>query len=201
MANAYCGFVHGAQRFKERSFIVERLARVGYEHGGYAQRVVHNENRRRRVPGRVAASFESVADSAVGERRGIGLLLYEQFARELFDYSAFAVVFYERVVFFGRSFGQWLEPVGVMSCSHFCGPAFHAFGNLVGNAAVECGAVVYGVGEFVVYVGGKVFEHLLAVEHILSDGLLPGDFTSSGFVWKAFSTTLNLSVDIFCLFL
>ena len=71
------------------------------------------------------------------------------------------------VMFFGRSFGQWLEPVGVMSCSHFCGPAFHAFGNLVGNAAVECGAVVYGVGEFVVHVGGKVFEHLLAVEHIL----------------------------------
>lgn len=47
----------------------------------------------------------------------------------------------------------------------------------------------------------NIFSRLNTYFAKYSDGLLPGDFTSSGFVWKAFSTTLNLSVDIFCLFL
>ena len=57
----------GMQRFQQRGLVVERFARVGDEDGGYAERVVDDEDGRCGVPGRVAAGLEGVANAAVGE--------------------------------------------------------------------------------------------------------------------------------------
>ena len=68
------------------------------------------------IPGAVSASLERIADTAVGEARSVGFLLDEELSGELFDYTSFAVLFDEGIVFFGRAAGQGLEPVSIV-CS------------------------------------------------------------------------------------
>ena len=160
--------VHGVQGSQQRSLIVEGLARVGNEDGGNAERVVNDEDGARGVPGRVAACFERVADTARGETRGVGFLLHQQFARELLYQAALAVVFDECIVLLGRALGQRLEPVGVVGHALLVGPLLHAFGHGVGDGAVEPRTVVDDIDELFVDVARKILIHLLAVEHVFS---------------------------------
>ena len=161
--------VHRVERAQQRRLVVERLAGVGYEDGGYAERVVHDEHGRGGIPGRVAPCLERVAYAAAGEARGVGLLLHEQLARELLYHASLAVVLYEGVVLLGRAFRKRLEPVRVVRGSVLLGPLLHAFGHGVGYRAVEAGPVVNHVYHGLVNRRGQVFVHLGAVEHVLAE--------------------------------
>ncbi len=163
------GDVHRVQGAQQRRLVVERLAGVGYEYCGDTERVVHDEYGRGGVPGGVAARLERVSYAAVGERAGVGFLLHEQLARELFYHSALAVVLYEGVVLLGGALGQRLEPVRVVRHAVLLGPLLHAGGHGVGYGAVEARAVVHHVDERVVDLRRQVLVHLGAVEHVLAE--------------------------------
>ena len=51
-----------------------------------------------------------ITDTAVRERRSIRLLLYQQFACELFHHASLAVMFDESVMLFCRTFGERCKP-------------------------------------------------------------------------------------------
>ena len=154
---------------QQRSLVVERLARVRNEYGGNTQRVVDDEDRAGGVPGRVATSLERVADAAVGETAGIRLLLYQQFAAELLNHAALAVVLDEGIVLLGRAFSQWLEPVRIMGDAHLLCPLLHPRSHGIGYRAVEPRTVVHHVNHLVVNVLGQVLIHLLTVKHVLAE--------------------------------
>src|SRR5690606_108881 len=73
---------------------------------------LHDERRRRRIPGRVPPGLERRAQSTRRERRRIRLALNELLARELDDRPTPLVGSHERVVLLRGLAGQWLEPVG-----------------------------------------------------------------------------------------
>ena len=152
----------------QRCLVVERLARVGDEDGRDTEGVVDDESGRGGIPGRVAAGLECVTQSAVGEARRVGFLLYEQFAAEFLDHAAVAVVLDESVVLLGRSVGQRLEPVRVMRDPFAQGPHPHAGGNVVGDLAVDRYPVVDRVGQGLVGLLGKILTHRFPVEDVLS---------------------------------
>ncbi len=158
-------------RFEQRCLVVERVAGVRYEDGGYAERVAYHECRRRYVPCGVAARLERVAYAAVGEARRVGLLLYEYLARKLLYHAAAAVVLYESVVLFGSAAGKGMEPVSVVRRFHVHGPLSHALGYAVGDVAVERQPFVDGFGERFVDPFGKVFLHPLTIENVDSEQL------------------------------
>ena len=68
----------------------------------------------------------------------------------------------------GGDAGHGLEPVCVVGSPHLLGPLLHAGCNGICNRTVESGAIVDDINEFVIHVGRQIFEHLLAVEHILT---------------------------------
>ena len=162
------GHAEGVERAEQGGLVVEGLARIGDEDGGDAEGVVDDEDGGGGVPGGIAAGLEGVADAAAGERTGVGLLLDEQLAREVFDHAALAVVLHKGVVLLGGTARQGLEPVGVVGDAHLHGPLLHAGGHGIGYGAVEGRAVVDDVGELGVDGGGQVFVHLSAGEHILA---------------------------------
>ena len=133
VADICCSHVYGVQCAKERSLVVERLACVRDEDCGDTQRVIDDEHGRCGIPSRVATGLECVTDTAVRERAGIGLLLYEQLARELLYHATLAVVLNERVVLLGSAFGKGLEPVGVVCHAVLVGPLLDALSHSVGN--------------------------------------------------------------------
>ena len=85
--------VDGTQGLQQRCLIVKGLTRVGYEDGGNHQRVANDEDRRRGIPGRIAACLKGGAYAAGGERRGVRLLLHQRLAGKILYHAALAVIF------------------------------------------------------------------------------------------------------------
>ena len=162
------GAIDGVQRLEQRRLVVESLAGIGDKDGGDAEGVVDHEGRRRGVPGGVATSFEGIADAAVGETGAVGLLLRQQFARELLDdvASRLTGIFDEGVMFLGRALGEWLEPVGVVRGAHVQRPVLHAYSHIVGHFAVERSPVVEHIAERPVGLGREVACHLFSSKNV-----------------------------------
>ena len=173
------GFVHGFDGLLEGRFVVECFTRVGDEHGGDHQRVADDEHGGGGVPCRVAAGLEGGADAARGERRGVGLLLYELLAREFLHEAAFAVVLHEAVVLLCGAFGEGLEPVGAVRHAELHGPLLHAGGHGVCGGQVERGAVVDDVAHLAEDVFRPLVRHFLSVEHVFGEKLA-GTFFAVG---------------------
>ncbi len=162
------GTVNAVERAQQRGLVVERLAGIGNENRGDTKCVAHDECRGGYVPGGISAGLECVSYAAVGEARGVRLLLDEELAVEFLYDAAFAVVLDESVMFLGGCFGQRLEPVGVVACAHVDGPLFHSLGNRFGHFARQSLLVVDCVDEGLEGVGRQVFKHSLAVEHVFA---------------------------------
>ena len=107
--------VHRAQ---QRDLVVERLAGPRRERGRDAQqravRVLEDERRAGRIPGRVAAGLERRADAAGREARGVGLALDQLLAGELRQRRALAGRRVEAVVLLG---GRARSAAGTSACS------------------------------------------------------------------------------------
>ena len=162
-----CRLRDGPDGAEQRRLVVECLARVGDEYGRDTECVVDDEDRRCRIPGRVATRLEGVADAPVGERRSIRFLLDEQFATESLHHAPLAVVFDESIMLLSRPLRERLEPVGVVSCPHVLG--LHALSHRISDAAVEPGPIVDDVDEFRIDLGREVAIHLLAVEYVFAE--------------------------------
>src|SRR5574344_2507759 len=137
-----CSSVYSMQGTEPRCFIVECFTCVSDEHSRNAKSVIHDENRRCRIPCRIAASLEGITDTTAWERRCIRLLLNEQFTGKFLYHTAFAVMLYKGIMLFCSAFSKRLEPVCVMSNPILHSPLFHSCSYLVGNAAVKTGSVV-----------------------------------------------------------
>ena len=87
----------------------------------------------------------------------------------MFDHTALAVVLDEGIVLLCCSAGERLEPVCVVCHAILLSPLLHAVSHGVGDAAVECGAIVDYVYKLVVDVGWQVFVHFGTVENVFSE--------------------------------
>ena len=161
--------VHGGQRAQQRHLVVERLTRIGDEDGGDTERRIDDEGRRSGIPGRIAARLERIADTAVGERRGVGLLLHEQLARKLLEHPAAAIRLGKGIVLLGRTARQRLEPVGIVVGSVLEGPLPHAGGDAVGHLARQRRAVLHRVEQRRIGLLVEVFAHGFATEDLLPE--------------------------------
>ena len=75
LANIHGSPVDHCQRLQHRRLEVKCFSRISHEYRGNTQRAVINKSRGSRVPSRVAASLEGVANSPVRETGRIGFLL------------------------------------------------------------------------------------------------------------------------------
>ena len=169
VADIECRLTNGRDRTQQRELVVECLTRVGDENRGDTERRIDNERGRGSVPRRVTARLEGVADTAIGERRCIGLLLNEQLARELFEHTACAVVFEEGVVLFGGTSRQRLEPVGIMCSALIHSPLLHSRCDFGSDLAREGGAVVHRVEHSLVGLFVEIATHCGAVENLRAE--------------------------------
>ena len=76
-------------------------------------------------------------------------------------------MFDERVMFFSRTAGEGLEPVGVMTGAIIESPTFHTLGDTVGELTAQGLTIVDGVNKSIVGLLGEVLEHALSIEHLL----------------------------------
>ena len=128
---------NGLEGLFERSFVVQGLTGVGDEHRRDAERVINDEHRGSRIPGRVAPRLEGGADAAVRERGGVRLLLGEGFSVESLDDSTLAVIVDQGIVLLGGTLGQRLEPMRHMGDMVFHSPFLHTFGHSVSGLPVQ----------------------------------------------------------------
>ena len=169
LANIGGRLIDGVEGTQQRSLVVEGLACVGDEDGGDTEGVVDDEDGRCGIPGGIASCLEGVADTARGERTGIGLLLYEQFTAEVLHHTSLTVMFDEGIVFLCRTLSEGLEPVRVMGSTHLLSPLFHACCHSIGYRTVQTGPVVDDVDEFGIDIRRQVFIHLLTIEHVFAE--------------------------------
>ena len=156
---------------QQRSLVVQGLACVGNKYGGNTQCVIDDKHGARRVPCRIAAGLEGIADAAIGEARSVGFLLYQQLAREVFKHATFAIALHEGIVFLGCALGQRLEPMGIMGHTHFKCPFLHAGSHSIGYRTVQTGTVIHHVNHLFVDVLRQVLIHFLAVENVFAKEL------------------------------
>src|SRR5260221_2926806 len=123
MANVNSSFIQGRQRLQQGSFVVQGFSRIrnknSWDTKGFAGSDLHNESRRRRVPGCVTAGFESRAQATTWKGRGIRFLLDQGGAVKFFDGGTITLYRKEGIMLFSGGASQRLEPMGEVS-NTFC---------------------------------------------------------------------------------
>ena len=125
--------VHGRNRPQQRHFIIERLARIGNEDGRNTERTAHDEGRRGRVPRRITACLERIADTAVRKRRSVGLLLDKYLAGKFVEHTPAAVRLGKGVVLLGRTARERLKPMRIVVGTVVERPLAHSGSHAVGD--------------------------------------------------------------------
>ena len=77
VTNIYSCLINRTQRLQQRSFVVQRFTGISDKYSRDTQRIIHNKDRRRWVPGTISTSLEGITDTTVRKRRGIRFLLYQ----------------------------------------------------------------------------------------------------------------------------
>ena len=164
--------LHGTE---ERRLGVQRLARVGAEHRGDAERravrMALDEGGARGVPARVAARLEGGAEAAGRETGGVRLAADEVPAAETLDGLRRTGRLQEGVVLLGRPPREGLEPVGEVRRPLRKRPVLHRVRHVVGDGGVERLAVVDGREQLGGGRLGQVRPDFLLAEDVLSVGL------------------------------
>ena len=93
-------------------------------------------------------------------------MLHKEFAGEVFDHAALAIVLHEGVVFLGGALGEGLEPVCIMRDAHLDGPLLHALCDGIGGVHIKRASGVEGFGVALIDFEGKILAHLLLVENV-----------------------------------
>ena len=169
VAYVHRSLTHRRDRAQQGQLVVECLASVGDENGWNTECCIDDKCGRCCVPSRVTARLEGVADTAIGERRGVGLLLNEQLTRERLDDTALAIVFEECVVLLGCASRQRLEPVRIVRSALIHSPLLHTCGYLVGNLAREGRSVIHRVEHSVVDGFVEITAHCGTVENLRAE--------------------------------
>ena len=165
------GLLESLNGTEKRSLLVQGFAGVATECGRDAKRcavaVALDEGRRGRIPGGIAAGFESRAEAAARERRCVRFADDQVLAAEGHDGLA-VFGFQEGVVLFGGRTGEGLEPVRKVGGAAVDGPFFYGMCHFVRDARVKRCALVDGGEKLLADVLGQVGAHGLCVKDILS---------------------------------
>ena len=133
------GLVHRSHGTEQRGLLVEGFALPGDERGrdteGRAVLGVEDVGRGGDVPSGVATGFERGAETAVRERRGVGLGLDQRLAGELGE-RAVAIGFEEGVMLLGGEAGERVEHVRVVRGAALESPILDGGGDDVGRSGV-----------------------------------------------------------------
>ena len=78
---------------------------------------------------------------------------------------------HESVMLLGCTFGERLEPVGIVCDSVLDSPGLDTFSHFVGYGTVERCSVINDVTHLFIYLRRKVLTHFLFVEDIFSEVL------------------------------
>ena len=161
--------LHGAQ---ERRLGVERIARIGAEDGGDAERgavrMSLDERRRRWIPRSVAASLERGTQPSRREGRRIRFAADEIATGETNDHAGLRGHLYETVVLLSGAAGKRLEPVRKMSGPLREGPRLHRLGDIVRNGRVKRFGVAHRGKQFRRHLLGKEAFYHLCRKHIVA---------------------------------
>ena len=93
-------------------------------------------------------------------------MLHKEFAGEVFDHTALAVVLHEGVVLLGGALGEGLEPVRIMRDAHLDCPLLHALCDGIGGVHIKRASGVEGFGVAPIDFERKILAHLLLVENV-----------------------------------
>ena len=162
-------------RTQQRRLFVQRLAGVTAERGRDAERraefILLDESRAGRIPCGIAARLESRTQPARRETRRVGFAHHQILARK-FQNRPFAFRLQKRVVLFGGSAGQRLEPVGVMGRALRDRPLLHRVGDVPGDRGVQRRAFPDGFQQLLIDRARQELLHGRQIEHILAVALL-----------------------------
>ena len=158
--------LHGAE---QGGLLVKGVTAVGAERRGNAERLSFNKRVRRGVPCGVASRLKSGAQAAGGEGGRVRLALYQLFAGEFHDDAAVRGRGDETVVLLRGDAGQGLEPVSEVGRSFGDRPILHGFRHGVSHAGIKGLALVDGLSQGRVDLGGQSRFHHSVVEHHASE--------------------------------
>ena len=171
LANRRRSGIHCRDRTQQRRLVVQSLARIGHEHRRDAQGRPYDKSRRGRIPCRVSARLEGIAQPSVGERRGIGFLLDELCSIEALHGPSAGNRFKERIVLLGRSARERLEPMRVVCCAVVDGPLLHPRSHLLGIFPIDPYAALDGSHYRLESIFGQILAHRIFVKHIFPEDL------------------------------
>ena len=158
--------LHGAQ---QGGLLVQSLAAVRTEGGGYAQHMLLYKGVGGGVPHGVAPGLKGGPQAAGGEGAGVRLTLDELLAAKLHDDPAPVHRGDEAVVLLGGDAGHGLEPVGEVSGPLLDGPILHGVGHHGGGSAVQALALVHGALHLLEHVLGQTGAHDGVIENIAAE--------------------------------
>ena len=170
--------LHGAE---QGGLFVQDLSAVRTKSGGDAKDAVLDEGIGGGVPGGIAPGFESGAQTAGGEGRGVRLAPDEFLAGKFHDNPAVPGGVDKAVMLFGGDAGHGLEPVGKMGDPLGDGPILHGVGHGVGQIQIEGHSRVDGLAQRLVDILGQTFPHHLVVKDQTAEQL--------GHIAHSFSTS------------
>ena len=165
------GLLQGLNGAEQRSLLVEGFAGVATECSRDAERstvaVTLDEGRRGRVPGCVAAGFESGTQASAREGGCVRFADDQVLAAEGHDCLP-VLGFKEGIVLFGGGAGERLEPVREVGGTPVDCPLLHGVCDFVRNARVERCALVDGGEQLLADILGQVGAHGLCVKDVLA---------------------------------
>ena len=163
--------VHGAQ---QRRLLVQRIAGVGAEDGGNAQRSVLHKGIGRGIPCGIAAGLKGGPQTAGGEAGGVGLAAAQLLAGQFHQDAPIPGGRDKAVVLLGGKTGHWLEPVGEMGSAQLSGPILHGRGDLISNGTVQRLPLCLALLPSLISVSAETLSHLLLGKHHAAENI--GDF-------------------------
>ena len=154
--------LHAAQQGR---LFVQRLSAVGAEGRGDAQGRPLNKGKAGGIPGGVAPRLKGGAQAAGGEGGGVRLALDKLLAGELHDDPSVGSGTDEAVMLFRGDSGHGLEPVGEMGGAVLHRPVLHGRGHGIGHGGIQPCALLNGLLQGTVYIGGQASLHHAGIKN------------------------------------
>ncbi len=169
MTDLRSSIVDGRHGTQQRNLIIEGLTRIGDEDGRNTKRRIDDKRGRRGIPRRITARLERIANTAIGKRRGIGLLLHEQLTGKFLQYTLVAIGLSERIVFLSRTSRQRLKPVRIMVSTVFQRPLAHTGSHAISHFARQGRTFVHRLREDGIRPFVEILAHGGTVEYFVAE--------------------------------
>src|SRR5690606_867756 len=148
---------------QQRSLIIECFTGVRHEDRRDTQGFFEDENRRGRIPSRVATSLEGRTDPTIWKRRCIRLLLYQRRSLELLNAR---IHIEKRIMLLRGRACQRLKPVSEVSDTLGKCPSLDCSGYLFGSIRVDLGSFIDRLHYLLICRWGQRGLHLVDTEYI-----------------------------------